>query len=206
MTFTTHNSDKFYTRRLLIDSDIKAVRDCLLESHLKYEWESWLFPDETQRREKLGDLLKYDLQSSYPRNSMVFMTENQASVLIAIGPERDQPIFPGGQLDEEEIFGNRLRAIENVEKVITAEWKESGMRVDVRLATMGTLPSLQGQGLGSLLIEAFTNFLTQNGLTSSLETSRESNVKLYKRFGYEVTGKIEGKIFDAPNIWLMYRS
>lgn len=47
-------------------------------------------------------------------------------------------------------------------------------------------PTLQGQGLGSALLQAIANELDASGIACLLETANERNVVLYERFGFEV--------------------
>jgi predicted N-acetyltransferase YhbS len=70
------------------------------------------------------------------------------------------------------------------------------------LDPLGVTPELQGQGIGSQLMEYYCNHIDSLGMAAYHETDRPENVKFYERFGYKVTGK--ETILDFPN-WYMWR-
>lgn len=72
------------------------------------------------------------------------------------------------------------------------------------LFAIGTRPALQNKGLGSQLMEAGLEQADRDGLPAYLESSKESNLHFYQKFGFEVTGKIEpGQ--GCPPLWAMWR-
>jgi ribosomal protein S18 acetylase RimI-like enzyme len=71
------------------------------------------------------------------------------------------------------------------------------------LDPLGVVPNLQGQGIGSKMMEYYCNHLDKLGMSAYHETDRSENVKFYERFGFKVTG--EEMIMDFPN-WYMWRS
>jgi GNAT superfamily N-acetyltransferase len=66
----------------------------------------------------------------------------------------------------------------------------------------GVEPELQGQGVGSLVLQEYTRRLDAAGEASYLETEKPQNVALYQRFGFEVIDETE--LFGVPN-WFMWR-
>lgn len=72
------------------------------------------------------------------------------------------------------------------------------------LATLGTEPARQGQGLGSALLAELARRADGAGVPAYLEASTERNVALYARFGFAVREAVDlGPPF--PTIWLMER-
>ncbi len=63
-------------------------------------------------------------------------------------------------------------------------------------------PDLQGRGIGSRLLTDDCRRLDQTGMLSYLETDKPENVRLYERFGYEVTA--EAMVLGV-NSWFMTR-
>lgn len=61
---------------------------------------------------------------------------------------------------------------------------------------------LQGRGIGSRLLESFRERMDAAGATSYLETDKPENVRLYRRFGFEVVG--EAEVLGTAN-WFMSR-
>lgn len=71
------------------------------------------------------------------------------------------------------------------------------------LAMLGTDPVHQGKGHGGRLITAVTEQADSEGVGCYLESSKESNVPYYGRFGFEVTGEFH--LPDGPTMWFMWR-
>lgn len=67
----------------------------------------------------------------------------------------------------------------------------------------GVEPSLQGCGIGSLVLGEYTRRLDVDGVDAYLETDKPENVALYSRFGFEVVD--EGAVLGTPN-WFMWRA
>ncbi len=70
------------------------------------------------------------------------------------------------------------------------------------LDLLGVMPELQGQGIGSQLMEYYCNHIDGLGMAAYHETDRPENVKFYEKFGFRVIG--EELIMDFPN-WYMWR-
>ncbi|MGH9139192.1 MAG: GNAT family N-acetyltransferase [Acidimicrobiales bacterium] len=72
------------------------------------------------------------------------------------------------------------------------------------LATLGTAPDRQGHGVGSALIQPVLERCDADGEAAYLESSKESNVPYYERFGFKVIGEIH--LPDGgPTLWPMWR-
>jgi len=71
------------------------------------------------------------------------------------------------------------------------------------LDPIGVTPDVQGQGIGSQMMEYYCNHVDKLGMAAYHETDRPENVKFYERFGFQVIG--EEMIMDFPN-WYMWRS
>lgn len=73
------------------------------------------------------------------------------------------------------------------------------------LNMIGVRPSAQGTGVGRALLEAVHELSARDPASSgvSLSTEVESNVGLYRHFGYEVLGSAE--VGSAFTTWAMFR-
>jgi GNAT superfamily N-acetyltransferase len=89
------------------------------------------------------------------------------------------------------------------------------------LAVLGTDPSFQGQGLGSAVLAPVLEQCDsdgvaaypesskeeeprmQGGTPAYLESSKESNISFYERFGFKVIG--EYRLPGGPKVWPMWR-
>ncbi|MHA6793939.1 GNAT family N-acetyltransferase [Pseudonocardia bannensis] len=72
------------------------------------------------------------------------------------------------------------------------------------LATLGTEPALQGEGLGSRLLRARLADCDRSGVPAYLESSKPANIGYYERFGFTVTGELTLPN-GGPTIWPMWR-
>ena len=70
------------------------------------------------------------------------------------------------------------------------------------LAPIAVLPRLQGQGIGSRLLERFCEHVDGRKMPAYLDTDRPESVRLYERFGFTVMG--EGEVYGA-RLWRMWR-
>jgi GNAT superfamily N-acetyltransferase len=71
------------------------------------------------------------------------------------------------------------------------------------LATLGTDPDAQGQGLGSAVLEPVLDQCDRDGVAAYLESSKERNIDYYARHGFRVTG--EFRLPRGPRVWPMWR-
>jgi len=70
------------------------------------------------------------------------------------------------------------------------------------LGPVGVDRHLQGRGIGTALLEAFTMRMDELGTAAYLETDRPENVPFYERFGFQVV--TDGQVLGVPN-WFMIR-
>jgi ribosomal protein S18 acetylase RimI-like enzyme len=72
-----------------------------------------------------------------------------------------------------------------------------------QLVVLGVDLLAQGRGLaGSLLRSAIVDW-DARGVATYLETSKERNISIYQRYGFEVIDVLS--IPNGPNVWFMWR-
>lgn len=71
------------------------------------------------------------------------------------------------------------------------------------LAVIGSDPTVRGAGFGQALMRSGLDRCDAEGAPAYLESSNESNIGYYMRFGFEVTGEIT--LPDGPTMWQMWR-
>jgi GNAT superfamily N-acetyltransferase len=71
------------------------------------------------------------------------------------------------------------------------------------LGPVAVEPSLQGQGIGSAMLNAFCAVVDSTGAHAYLETDKPENVRLYQRFGFRVLESAQ--VLGVPN-WFMSRA
>lgn len=72
------------------------------------------------------------------------------------------------------------------------------------LYAIGARPSRQGTGVGGRLIAAGLELADCDGMPAYLESSKESNIGFYRRFGFRVSERIV-PAKGCPPMWLMWR-
>ncbi|MFC5181284.1 GNAT family N-acetyltransferase [Actinomadura harenae] len=73
------------------------------------------------------------------------------------------------------------------------------------LSMIGTDPQAQGSGLGTVLLRSRLDRCDASGEAAYLESSKESNVPYYEKFGFTVTRELRLPGNGAPPVWLMWR-
>lgn len=73
------------------------------------------------------------------------------------------------------------------------------------LVFLGVRPTHQGQGLGSAILKRTLTEVDAQHLPAYLETATESNVRLYQRYGFEVSAELRCPP-DGPVFWTMLRA
>lgn len=82
-----------------------------------------------------------------------------------------------------------------------AAWKRRDpKRPHWHIDPLGVHPLDQGKGIGSKLLEYFCAHVDGLGVGAYLETESSANVRLYRRFGFEVVG--EEPIFGIRNYFM----
>lgn len=69
------------------------------------------------------------------------------------------------------------------------------------LGVIGTGPESQGKGFGAALIQPVLDRCDAQNLGAYLESSKESNIPYYERFGFVVTGELDFP--GGPTMWPM---
>ena len=72
------------------------------------------------------------------------------------------------------------------------------------LAVIGSDPQMRGGGLGHALMRSRLDRCDAEGAPAYLESTKESNVPYYMRFGFEVTGELTVP-GGGPTMWQMWR-
>lgn len=94
------------------------------------------------------------------------------------------------------------RAAPRLGRWMSAWAKFDPARPHSHLGPVAVDPDLQGRGIGSMLLADYCQRLDRTRTLSYLETDKPENVRLYERFGYEVTA--DATVLGATS-WFMTR-
>jgi ribosomal protein S18 acetylase RimI-like enzyme len=82
------------------------------------------------------------------------------------------------------------------------EWaKHDPVEQHWHLGPIGVLPTHQGSGIGSILMNRFCNEVDACRAKAYLETDLDKNVRFYRRFGFEVVS--DSEIFGVQNRYML---
>lgn len=170
----------------------------------------WISPDETQRgrvlppyfRMAMRYALRYggqvDLSDDAPRGVGTWLAPAHP-VVTTVGMLRSGlwPLLwqlPPSAVGRFLAFGHTLETLH----------RQDVQRPHCYLWLLGVDPPCQGKGVGGAILRPRLREADQRGLACYLETTRESNVSLYLRFGFRVHK--EGRFGrDGPRYWTMLR-
>jgi GNAT superfamily N-acetyltransferase len=186
-------------------ADLEAIVETFVESHLHYVWEVWAMPG-PERRERLTELVRLDLELLGIPYRAIWMHDDAAAVAmwvptpaIALNPDAQAEVARATR----STFGERMAAIEAVEAVLHAH---RPAEPHWYLATMGTRPARQRQGLGTAVLQPTLDELDRIREPACLETSSAKNVAFYARLGFEVSAHLDDLPAGAPETWVMWRA
>ena len=96
-------------------------------------------------------------------------------------------------------FGGALHVMNTMDFVEKRHPKEPHWYLQV----LGTDPARQGKGYGGVAIRRQLALADAAAKPCYLESSKDSNIPIYKNFGFEVTGELT--LPNGPTIWPMWR-
>jgi ribosomal protein S18 acetylase RimI-like enzyme len=190
------------TVRLATAADAEPLSQMLARAFAGDPLTSHLLPNLVTRGEKLPRMFKLLFKLGLPYNACYVTSGCEAATLwrppngwhvhlkdyIINAPELLR-IFGGN------VFGV-MSTMDRVEKLHPPKphWY---------LQTIGTDPGKQGKGFGSLILRDMLARADAAQMPCYLESSKDTNIPIYKSFGFAVTGEI--KIPGGPTLWPMWR-
>jgi GNAT superfamily N-acetyltransferase len=165
---------------------------------------TYLFPSERSRRKGLRKFFAIQIKHGYMDAGEVWTTDDLAGAALWAPPDKARP----GPSDlirllpvVPHLIGRRtISALRFVMEIDALRPRERHWY----LASIGTEPARQGQGVGSSLLKAVLERCDKEAMPAYLESSKERNVPFYARFGFEVTREIRAP-GGGPTLWLMWR-
>jgi ribosomal protein S18 acetylase RimI-like enzyme len=163
----------------------------------------WLLPDPAVRRARLPSFFRFMVREEYAAGTVMHSPGMEfAALWRAPGRHKEAPL---GAIRQQLLFLGVLRTAilrgDAVGKAMAEHHPEGNHHY---LRFVGVLPQVQGKGWGGLGLRAGIERAEMDGLPIYLETATQSNVGLYRRFGFEVTDEwdVPG---GGPHFWGMTR-
>lgn len=190
------------TVRRATGTDVPGLSDMLVRAFEDDPVANFMFTGPRRRRLGLHSFFTSQLRRQYLPYHQVDTTEARDGVAIWGPPERPRQglrelfqLLPTAPY----LAPRVVRALKLLFEIDALHPKEPHWY----LATLGTEPSRQGHGIGSTLLRTALARVDEEGSPAYLESSKERNVPLYARFGFEVID--EHRSAGSPPIWRMWR-
>ena len=192
-------------RRRIERADADSLSRMLARAFFDDPVSAYLFPSERSRTRRLERYFRFQLRTVFLPHGEGWTTADLAAAALWV-PPRESVRTPTlgealAQLPAVLILGRNLsRAVELVRELD----QHHPRRPHWYLATLGTDPDRQGQGLGSALLGEVLPRCDGEGLPAYLESSKEENLAFYERHGFAVQGRmtLPG---TAVRLWFMWR-
>jgi ribosomal protein S18 acetylase RimI-like enzyme len=189
--------------RLATRADADAIGQTLAHAFLDDPVLMYFLPDERTRAAKLPRLFKMLFKLGLPHGAC-YVTNNYEAVTLWRPPDQWHLSFWEYILNGPELLGifgtGAINAMSTMDRIEKVHPKKSHWY----LQTIGTEPAMQGKGYGSLIMRDRLAATDAAGVDCYLESSKITNIPIYKSFGFEVTGEI--KIPNGPTLWPMWRN
>jgi GNAT superfamily N-acetyltransferase len=188
----------------LVASDVSPIADLLVRSFADDPVANFMFAGRRRRQMGLHSFFTTQIQRQFLPYGHVYTTDDLGGVAVWGPPDRKrEPLKELLQLLPTAPFlasSRMIKALQLLFEVDSLHPKEPHWY----LATLGTEPERQGQGIGSALLRAMLELVDEEGSPAYLESSKHRNVPLYARFGFEVIEEHRSKV-GSPPIWRMWR-
>jgi ribosomal protein S18 acetylase RimI-like enzyme len=170
---------------------------------------TFALPDETRRRQVLPWFYEKFLHYGQ-RYGKVYTTASLEGVAIWLGPHKPSLAFPGILLSGLWQFPFRLHWPELMRSLLLSNYADRLHAAAIRgphwyVSELGVDAALQGQGVGSALLQPVLESSDRQALCCYLETNNEKNLLFYERHGFSVVSQGHAR-FAAPPTWAMLRN
>jgi ribosomal protein S18 acetylase RimI-like enzyme len=191
--------------RKITRADFDVVTDVLTRAFDDDPVMTYLIPQDSRRVERLRTMMGTALDPLTHPYGETWMTEAGDGAALWNPPGQ----LPHGLKDNLRLLPTMLRVagLRGFPRVMSAldrMEKKHPKDPHYYLLAIGVDPPKQGTGVGSRLLKPMVARLDAEGAPAYLESSKESNVPLYERFGFKVVEEMPiGK--DGPSLWRMWR-
>lgn len=185
--------------RVATAEDAPRLKAVLAEAFFEDPVIGWLMPNDNKRRARLRRFFAIELRHMALARGRVWTTSELTGAALSLPPHAWR-VPPHATMLEGTVFGAHL--------VKAARLGAAMERRHVRtphyyIRDLGVHPDMQGQGLGSALLQPTLDRCDREGLPAYLEASSERNAALYERLGFQHTAEL--RVAGSPPLRLMLR-
>lgn len=184
--------------------DVPRLASALADAFIDDPVFTWMLPGSLRLKARLRAMFTAELEQYGLPQGTVWTTAGCDSAVVALPPgawQMPESITLTQALMWARAFGRRLRLAARVQRAM----EERHLREPhfyVRI--IGVRTALQGQGLGSALMQPTLRRADSAELPTYLEASSERSAALYERLGFQHMNVLE--LPDGgPPVWPMYR-
>ncbi|MEI9995991.1 MAG: GNAT family N-acetyltransferase [Rhizomicrobium sp.] len=161
-----------------------------------------LLPDPATRAGALPRMFRLLFKLGLPYGAC-FVTEGYEAVALWRPPDLWRVPFWQYIVNAPELLRTFGGGVFNVMATMDRIEKAHPHKPNWYLQTIGTDPDKQGKGFGSRIMRRQLAVADAARMPCYLESSKDTNLPIYRSFGFEVTGEI--KIPGGPTLWPMWR-
>lgn len=185
-------------------ADVPTLTERLVRAFADDPVANFMFAGDRRRRLGLHSFFTSQINRQYLPGGHVYTTEDLAGAAVWGSPDRHRngltellQLLPTAPFL---VSARAVRALRLLFEVDSLHPKEPHWY----LATLGTAPERQGQGVGAALLQPALALADRGGMPAYLESSKERNVSFYARFGFEVVEELHSAV-GSPPMWRMWR-
>jgi ribosomal protein S18 acetylase RimI-like enzyme len=185
--------------------DIPALRDTMVKAFQDDPFTNWLVKQDEKRDKRFEAMFECTLGAFGLRYDHLYTNEERSGAAVWIPP---------GKINADS-FSNilllpawiKVVGLTRIPQVLKATNYISGFHPGPEyfyLMSLGTLPSMQGKGIGSALLKPVLDICDKDNIPACLETSDEKNIRFYQKHGFTVKQEIIIP-YGGPITWIMTR-
>jgi ribosomal protein S18 acetylase RimI-like enzyme len=176
-------------------SDISEASRVLSKAMLKVPLHIAVFQGQGEKERKIIEKMFFELLSDLP--GITFLARINRQI---VGVMRMKSCY-GSKVSNEHDPTEDVNNLDWRKLYWHNEWaRHDPLNQHWHLGPVGVLPSHQGKGIGTKLLNRFCQEVDACSAPAYLETDTDKNVRFYERFGFEVEN--ETQIFDVKNRYM----
>ena len=179
----------------LENSNILEASSVLSEAMLNVPIHIAVFQGHGEKERKIIEKMFFELLTDLP--SITFLARIDKQI---VGVMRMKSC-DGGKVSNEHAQTEEVNNLDWRKSYWRNEWaRQDPLNQHWHLGPVGVLPSHQGKGIGTKLLNRFCKEVDACLAPAYLETDTDKNVQFYERFGFDVVE--ESEIFDVKNHYM----